>query len=400
MFAMVHARNVFLALGLATHCECSHFRANIPCAENWADFLWFEPEDPSYRMIFSEYHDVSDGVASVFMTHSQGTYGTGYYAITRNPEGNLLLSGARSQILSKDFSVMNFSNEKFWSWPCICTCSNGVPVNVTDCAEAAWESAELPQHYQERCASCDAFFHLDDVSCVENVCGCVDGTAVANSECVEHDTVQCASCDQNFHLSLDHECLPNVCFCDNGIAVPSSDCNAHESNQCQSCDDSFHLDPDFACRDKICECGNGTAVPSSECDSHEAQDCQSCDPYFHLDDSACVENICRCQNGTVAEVGKCEVHDAEQCDSCDEFFHLDDSHVCTTNKCRCPNGTPVENSECRLHDGVQCTACDKCYSLDDSGRCERFSFTDAASFRSLAAIQGLVFVFLAVSVWV
>merc|ERR1719396_286405 len=30
-------------------------------------------------MIFSEYHDILDGVASVFMSHSQGTYETGYY---------------------------------------------------------------------------------------------------------------------------------------------------------------------------------------------------------------------------------------------------------------------------------------------------------------------------------
>lgn len=237
--------------------------------------------------------------------------------------------------------------------------------------------------------------HTDETgACVENVCACEGGVAVANADCTSHGNDECASCTApleknnnnhcqnavadiddgdhapcdnaaNMHRDGNGDCVENVCGCDNGNAVANADCKSHGLNMCASCDDGFqdpadnngmcftngpescadgeHFEEGSGCVANVCECSNGDA--DADCAEHGRERCTSCDPGFimepggnmyclelvcaghqHLNGAGdgCDQNVCTCANGDAHTGGACQENNAESCDGCDEGYHKRD----------------------------------------------------------------------------
>ena len=99
------------------------------------------------------------------------------------------------------------------------------------------------------------------VATTPNVCICTNGTPVENSDCAINGSQQCLSCEKKYKLQ-DNLCAPNVCTCLNGKAVGAGWCKEEGKNMCVKCDEGYELNggwgKDCVLSQKVCVCKNCT----------------------------------------------------------------------------------------------------------------------------------------------
>lgn len=252
----------------------------------------------------------------------------------------------------------------------ICTCPDGEPVD--DCDEMG----------KVECKSCkDAWKKLENGSCTQKECMCINGTPLTGEDCTDESTDMCFDCDPFFHKDeITGQCVKNVCICSNGL--PVDDCTEDGAEECATCNgSSFLYNDDGVCKYKTCVCENGTPFEEGDCRELGGNWCSACDDYFHLVDDQCVPNECFCTGGDSVPSNQCLEDGTERCLNCNlPGFSVDsDTGNCRENECECrwynknlkgnfayqilKGSVGTTGSDCPVDGGYGCSSCGAAPSL-------------------------------------
>ena len=218
--------------------------------------------------------------------------------------------------------------------PNICYCAYGQP--TTTCTS----------HNNHDCATCHEGFTPQ----------IFNGFTTCAIDHKLNEIIEVQLCDPGYHLDQ-NSCVINLCVCENGEPISDTNCSNHEGNECQSCLDGYHLE-DMVCAINFCYCEYGVSVSNGEdCITHGSHFCSECDEYYHINSqtSICEGNVCVCENGTAVNDRICKAHGANECDACIEGYHLENGS-CVINTCFCANGTP--SATCLSDNSHDCASCD------------------------------------------
>ena len=204
---------------------------------------------------------------------------------------------------------------------------------------------------------------VDMMQCLENECTCSDGTPVQNSDCAKHESVQCEVCDSFFHLDENtNSCEENICSCPNGEAATGTECTTNGETKCKSCSNGNFLS-NFLCSQTTCTCANGVGATGINCIINGDQKCISCNIGFQISDSfECEADECTCIYGTPATGTACSPNGSHKCASCQTGFHLASNAICSINQCTCSNGSGEYGTSCAVHGALgTCVSCNNGY---------------------------------------
>ena len=220
-----------------------------------------------------------------------------------------------------------------------CYCANGQPIN------------SCKSHNNHDCATCNDGFKPQIFN---NFTTCAIDQKL-------NEVIEVQKCDAGYHLDQ-NSCVINVCLCENGEPISDTNCSNHEGNECQSCLDGYHLE-DMVCAINSCYCDYGVSVSNGkDCIIDGSHHCSECDEYYHINaqTSICEGNVCICENGEPVNNRICKSHAANECDACIEGYHLEEG-LCAINNCYCANGIP--NFNCIFDKGHDCTSCNPGFTI-------------------------------------
>ena len=309
----------------------------------------------------------------------------------------------------------------------VCTCSNGVAAQASDCNV----------HNTEQCVSCGAVYWLDSDHCVrhkhcshdegvwtagtgttDTVCKqCILGTNFSPGESYEACQAVSTSCAADEYVSVpatltsDLTCATKVCTCYGGTGATGTDCPTHNTEQCVSCwagGDVYEESPGFFVRDTgwwldsghckmhvSCPVGQGVSTFGTGTEDTVCEACVGADFKFSdVDDySTCGQHTkCPAGQGVVSNrtgvsqttCSACivgisfspdESYDACQTVStCPVGEYMSVTGTCATTVCTCPNGVSVQASECNVHNTEQCVSCDAGYWMGSDHTCRVDAF--------------------------